>query len=281
MSRRLPSLLATALLAACTSKSTEPTTDRDAGKTASRDAGEAPARDGGVRDAGPAVECNAEGPTEVTVRTDDGLDLEGDLYTTGEVGAPGVVLLHMIPPSNTRANYPANFIQALVQRGFNVLNLDRRGAGGDATLARTAYTGPDGKLDPKAAIAHLVDHDCATDRTRIAIIGASNGTTSALDYTVFAAANASEVQPKALVFLTGGSYTETQNRIADHRATLDPLPIQFVFSTAERAWSAQFDNNPPAAWRFDEYQPGAHGTRMFGTAPQAVDDVAAFLAGVL
>ena len=225
--------------------------------------------------------CTAGGPQPVTFTTDDGVTLAADLYTTGKTGGAAVILLHMVPPQNDRTNYPPEFITALVGRGLTVLNVDRRGAGDSGGVALDAYKGPKGKLDAKAAQAFLLAHPCAPGPTRIAFVGASNGTTTALDFTVFAAGDATVPVPAALVFLTGGTYTENQNAMSANRAVLDRLPILFVFSTAERAWSAPFETNAPAAWQFKEYNPGGHGTRMFQAQPRSIDDVAGFLAGAL
>ncbi len=224
-----------------------------------------------VQDAAPidaAVACAAG---EVTLMTADGVRLAADLYPVAGARR-GAVLLHMIPPSNTRANYPAAFIEALTARGFSVLNVDRRGAGGSGGVAREAYEGPNGALDAAAARAFL--QGCGVAADRVALVGASNGTTSTLDHAVAAGPDA---PPAALVWLTGGPYTENQHALADHRAAWATLPIRFVFSTAERAWSAGFIEGAPAPWVFDEYPNGAHGTRMFGAAPSAIDRVAGWL----
>ena len=42
---------------------------------------------------------------------------------------------------------------------------------------------------------------------RIAVVGASNGTTTALDFAVYASTDPKVPFPSALVFLTGGTYT--------------------------------------------------------------------------
>lgn len=276
----LPIFLMTSL--ACSSS---PKTEVDAGINAS-DSGVHPdasqlADSGQPTDAAEPDSGQAACPTldgeVITLNTEDGQALEADLYTTGASGGPAVVLLHMIPPSNTRSNYPRAFIDALVQRGLTVINVDRRGAGGDPALARTAYTGPNGKWDAKAAIDYLTSHACALDPSRLAIVGASNGTTTAFDYAVYAAGEATAPSPAALVFLTGGGYTETNNQISSQRTVLDPLPLQFVFSTAERDWSAGFEAGAPATWSFEEYDPGAHGTRMLTTRSESVAAVADFL----
>jgi pimeloyl-ACP methyl ester carboxylesterase len=217
----------------------------------------------------------------VQLQTDDGVDLEADHLTTGEVGGPAVVLLHMIPPSNDRKNFPQPFLDALVAKKIQVLNVDRRGAGQSGGTAQDAYVGPNGKLDARAAVAFLAQGDCAADPLRIGIVGASNGTTSALDYGVYSGIQTTELFPSALVFLTGGSYTENQNKLNDNRDFLDPLPILFVFSTLERDWSAGFMPGAPSAWRFEEYDPGDHGTKMFEARPESIDLVVEFLADVL
>jgi dienelactone hydrolase len=218
------------------------------------------------------------GGSTVALTTDDGVALEADLYLTGDAGGPGVILLHEIPPSNTRANYKAKFIDALVSRGMNVINVDRRGAGGSKGNPMDAYIGPNGKLDAKAARDLLVHHRAAIDAHRVAIVGASNGSATAVDFTIAAAGDPTlGPPPSTLVFLTGGTYTEAQNSFADHRAVLDAIPILFVYSREERAWSAGLSMGAPSAWSFKEYSPGEHGTRMFDVQPAAIDDVAEFL----
>jgi pimeloyl-ACP methyl ester carboxylesterase len=243
---------------------------------AGRDAGGA--EDGGG-DAGPVAGCTPVGldPEVVHFDTDDGVTLEAALFVEGTVGGPGLVLLHMIPPTNDRSNYARPVIDTFVARGFTVLNVDRRGAGGSEGEALDAYMGPNGRLDAKAAVAYLLAHPCGLDPTRIALVGASNGTATVLDYTVMTATDDTLETPVALVFLTGGTYTEAQNAVADNRATLDPIPLLFVYSTAEREWSAPFEAGAPTTWQFNEYAGGDHGTRMFSAVPTSVTDVADFL----
>jgi acetyl esterase/lipase len=191
------------------------------------------------------------------------------------------VLLHMVPPTNDRTNFPQAFIDALTQRGLTVLNVDRRGtpkSGGDAN---EAHKGPNGKLDAKAAYDFLQKHACAVDMSRLVFIGASNGTTTALDFAVYAGAQASITLPRALVFLTGGIYTENQNKIADNLNLLKAVSIQFVYSTAESTWSAAFKASAPAVWEFLEYSGvsanDGHGTGIFTAKPESVNAVARFV----
>lgn len=232
-----------------------------------------------VADQGAPSACTPEGtaPQVVSFTTEDGVKLEADLYLSGAADGPAAVLLHMIPPANDRTNYPKSFIEALVAKGLTVLNVDRRGAGKSAGEATDAYTGPKGKLDAKAAVVFLTGHACPPDSERLVLIGASNGSTTALDFTVYADSEASLELPRALVFLTGGTYTEAQNKIADHRTLLDQLPILFVYSDSEAQWSESFEKAKAASWEFKKYIGGDHGTRMFAAKPESIDDVVGFV----
>jgi pimeloyl-ACP methyl ester carboxylesterase len=269
-----------------TSSGTGPGTS--SGSSGGSSSGATPALDAGVSDANPTVDsgeasdakpgdatsrCAPAGTQVVAFTTDDGVKLSGELHSTGKAGGPAAVLLHMIPPSNDHKNFPAAFVDKLVAKGITVLNIDRRGAGASGGVAKEAYTGPQGKLDAKAAVTFLTASTCAADANRIALVGASNGTTTALDY----ALSAGSAKPKALVFLTGGTYTELQNTFAKNRPALDVMPIMFVFSKAERAWSAALQPGAPAAWQFKEYDKGDHGTRMFQAQPASMDAVAEFV----
>lgn len=226
--------------------------------------------------------CTAEGPTVVSVPTDDGLTLEADFYATGVTGGPGAVLLHMTPAGNhDRTNYPPGFITELTTRGLTVLNVDRRGAGNSEGSPTDAFEGPNGKLDAKGAYDFLTSHPCDVDATRIVYVGASNGTTTALDFAVYADGEPSVERPAGLVFLTGGGYTENQETIDGNRALLEARPIQFVYSTAESAWSAQFEVGAPPNWVFAEYANGDHGTLMFDAEPGSIADVADFVAAAV
>jgi pimeloyl-ACP methyl ester carboxylesterase len=219
----------------------------------------------------PTTEWIAPGGGQISLETSDGVTLEADYYPVEAEGAPGVVLLHMIPPGNDRTNWPVPFVRSLNEAGYAVIALDRRGAGGSEGVATEAYTGPNGKLDVDAAVAKL-EADGYGD---LALIGASNGTTSMIDYTVWAAGEGRPV-PAALGFMTGGTYTEAQTEMS----ALPPVPAVFTFSTAERDWSeAQRPLDPGGAtsWTFHEYPDGDHGTRMFEAAPAVADDLVAFL----
>ena len=266
--RRLASVLLALTLFGCESAAASP----DAGPS---DAGPP---DAGPPDAGPGCVATVDFPDAVSFETDDVVTIAADLYIPATRNGGAIVLVHMVPPFNRRTNYPTELIEGLTSRGLVVLNIDRRGAGDSGGVAEEAYIGPNGKLDVKAAVDFLLAHPCAPSPSQIGLVGASNGTTSVLDYTVFAAADPSVTSPAALVFLTGGTYTENQNLVADHRDALDPLPLLFVFSTDERDWSVGFELGAPSTWELDEYPMGAHGTAMLTAVPESVDAVAGFLA---
>ena len=204
------------------------------------------------------------GPAAVVeFQTSDDVKLVADLQPAASPNRGAVVLLHMIPPNWDRSSYPQRVRDAILALDLNVLNVDRRGAGDSEGVARQAYEGDTARLDAEAAVRFLLhaDRACAVDPAAIALVGASNGTTTVLDYTV----NRSDdllPQPAALVWLSPGTYTEEQNPIADHRGVLDPLPLLIVHPTNE-PWAEQFQDDKPAAWQIVTIENGQHGTQNF------------------
>jgi hypothetical protein len=221
----------------------------------------------------------------VTLTTVDGVALEGDLYTTGKPSGAAVVLLHMIPPFNNRKGYPKEFIDALLAQGLSVLNIDRRGAGGSGGVAEDAYLGPLGKWDPRAAVELLTALPCAPHPDRIGVVGASNGSTSAYDFAAWAWSaenDAAVAKPHALVFLSGGQYTENQTPIDPaQQPWAAALPFAFHYPPVEAEWNQALQRGAPATWSFEQHTPGAHGTLLFGSNPEISAKVAEFLASAL
>jgi hypothetical protein len=271
----VPGLLSLLQLTACTA-------DPGPGPDPSPDSGLA-SDSGPGADAGPdsgSADAGADSKQIVQLTTDDGLTLEADLWSPAACNGAGVVLLHMTPSGgNDRTNYPDAFIEKLVARDLTVLNVDRRGVGtDDASLKQSAYLGPNGVLDAKAAYDFLLAQPCTIDPARVVMVGASNGTTTALDFAIFAESDAVTEIPSGLVFLTGGSYTENQFAIADHRALLDRIPILFVYAQNEAGWSEQQRSAAaPEIWTFLSYSAGDHGTRMFTAQPDSMEVVAAWI----
>lgn len=213
--------------------------------------------------------CGVDGG-EVHLETSDGLTLAADYHPNPTCGAPSVLLLHMIPPANDRTNWPSEFVQQVVDAGFTVLNLDRRGAGDSEGDPVDAYEGPDGWRDAAAAAALLRDDGWGD----LSVLGASNGTTTLLDYAVQGPGEGLPPVTRA-GFLTGGTYTEEQHAMAE----LPAMPAIFTFSTEERAWSVAQEPLDPGSWDFREYPDGAHGTDLFEAVPEVATDLVTFLTG--
>ncbi|TNE83935.1 MAG: hypothetical protein EP330_31310 [Deltaproteobacteria bacterium] len=191
----------------------------------------------------------------ISLETRDGLTLYADRYP-GEDGR-AAVLLHMTPDCCDRTDWPAAFIENLGAEGYTVIVPDRRGAGDSEGLGEDAYLGDAGRYDVEAAV-NAVD---AT--TELLLVGASNGTTSMLDYTAWAPEEGLR-EPTGLAFLTGGAYTENQTPMG---TWLAGTPAVFAYSTDERAWSVEQLALDAGAWQFIEEPEGAHGTRMFDAVP--------------
>jgi predicted alpha/beta-fold hydrolase len=229
--------------------------------------------DEGVDSPGEEPEWMAPTGGVVTVETRDGVTLEAD-YLPSATQGPAIVLLHMIPPGNTRADWPDSFQEALGAQGWSVMAVDRRGAGGSGGDAVDAYQGEAGKYDVEACVKRLVDDGYA----QIAIIGASNGTTSMVDYAVWAEGESLPV-PLGLAYMSGGAYTESQNQME----SVPQVPMAFLYPPNEAGWSEGNQDLDPGTWRWHSYENGDHGTRLFGTpdAAQVESDLLAFTATLL
>jgi pimeloyl-ACP methyl ester carboxylesterase len=227
-----------------------------------------------VVDTDPVEDTDTDPPAavEVTVVTRDGVTLVADHYAAEGADRPGLVLLHMIPPTWDRTSWPVGFVTRLQAHDWHVLVLDRRGAGESEGVASEAYDGEKGAWDVEAAVAFLK----AQGAGDIALLGASNGTTSQIDYAVIADLEGL-TEPVAMGFMTGGTYTEEQHEMP----AVPPVPSVFTYSTAENEWSLVQQTLNPGSWVFHEYADGAHGTQMFDAAPQVADDLDAFYVGVL
>jgi pimeloyl-ACP methyl ester carboxylesterase len=209
----------------------------------------------------------------ITVETRDGVTLEAD-YLPSATQGPAIVLLHMIPPGNTRADWPDSFQEALGAQGWSVMAVDRRGAGGSGGEAVDAYQGEAGKYDVEACVKKLVEDGY----TQVAIIGASNGTTSMVDYAVWAEGEGLPV-PLGLAYMSGGGYTETQNQMED----VPKVPMAFLYPPNEADWPEGQQSLDPGTWVWHSYADGQHGTRLFDTpdAAQVETDLLAFTDSLL
>lgn len=203
----------------------------------------------------------------VSFVTADGLRLEADWYGNGP-DAPAVLLLHGNPVSYDRTSWPVDFVQALLDVGWAVLALDRRGGGASEGDPRAAWEGPDGVLDVVAAVDFLAEQGS----TRFAIVASSYGTTSALDYAVMAP-GASYPSPVAQAWLSPGDYTETNHTMTQ----LDQPAMFFGFAEVEEGWVASQRALDPGEWAYRLYDDGQHGTLLFTSNPEVRADLLAFL----
>ncbi len=216
------------------------------------------------------VACEAAATSEAEVvhlTTSDDVVLEADYYAA-RADDPAVLLLHMIPPSYDRTSWSPTFIQSLRDRCFAVLALDRRGAGGSEGTASQAYQGVKGVRDAQAAAAFLVEGGAGP----LHLVGASNGTATALDYGVDPADGPA---PASMVFWSPDTYTEANSDLAD----LSLARLMFTFPASERDWSESQRALDPGTWTLHEYEGSAHGTNAFGTAHDPSEAIVAFLAG--
>lgn len=231
----------------------------------------------------PLVACgdkDAEQPADsalqegvVSLVTRDGVTLAADYYPAASEGRPALVLLHMVPPDYDRTSWPADFIELLRAEGWGVIVPDRRGAGDSGGEATDAYRGEGGRFDVEAC----VDAVMGAGASEVALLGASNGTTSALDYAAWSGGEGLQ-EPSAVGFMTGGTYTENQTPMSE----LPIIPAVFTYSTLERDWSeSQRALDPLHNWTFLEYEDGAHGTGMFAAAPRVETDLVTFFRDAL
>lgn len=158
----------------------------------------------------------------VTIQTDDGWVLKGDLYKVNydkelKLEGNAVLLLHMLPADRSSYN---QLIPSLTELGLNVLNLDWRGhgesiykkekclrGGGPTTAAcppprvisYESFTNKDYKeaiKDVEAAIKFLEEN--GIKKENIGIIGASIGANYAIQY------SAENPQLKYIILLSPG-----------------------------------------------------------------------------
>lgn len=219
-----------------------------------------------AKDAEPVDTALREG--EVTLITRDEVRIVADYYPAQTEGRPALVLLHMVPPDYDRTSWPMAFIELLRAEDWGVIVPDRRGAGESGGAAADAYRGEGGRYDVEACVDALVGAGAGS----VALLGASNGTTSALDYAAWSG-DEGLFEPAAVGFMTGGTYTENQTPMTEFPI----IPAVFTYSTLERDWSeSQRALDPLHNWTFLEYADGAHGTDMFTAEPTVQDDLMVF-----
>jgi acetyl esterase/lipase len=210
------------------------------------------------------------GADAVALLTEDGLCLVADHYRAS-AGAPAVVFLHMSPLSWDRKSWSVEFLREVTAKGWTVLNLDRRGAGDSEGGAEDAFQGDGGAKDVRAAFDYLADQDVGP----IGIVSASNGTTSAVDYTMLASSQGL-VEPVSVVMMSPGTYTENQNDIEDYAR--QDTPTLFQYDPAEGLWiEPELTDLDPGSWEVQSYDGAGHGSQMLDDTPSVATDAIDFL----
>lgn len=202
------------------------------------------------------------GETEIVkFTTPDNIELVADYHPPKAKNEGAVILLHMIPPGNDRSGYPLRVREAFSNMGYAVLNIDRRGAGDSKGTATDAYGIP-GHLDVEGAINFITstDRKCPSAKNALMLIGASNGTTAVLDYTV-GRTDTTLPDPKLVAFLSPGGYTEKQNKIKDHKVKISAIPLLIIHPDSEGFATRYTDYSDK--WKIVKIPKGSHGTGNF------------------
>jgi pimeloyl-ACP methyl ester carboxylesterase len=172
----------------------------------------------------------------------------------------------------TRTDWPDPFVESLHAQGLAVIRIDRRGAGESGGNADDAFDGETGRYDVEAAVQYLA----ANGLGKLAVVGASNGTTSLVDYAVWAEGeNLPAVA--AMAFMSPGSYTENQTAFAD----VPQVPALFQYPSNESAWPETQQAAAPDLWTFTEYTGTAHGTQLFADNDATAAELQMFLVDAL
>lgn len=215
------------------------------------------------------AEPKPEGGQVVTLSTRDGVDIAADYYAASGDDRPLVVFVHMDPTGSwNRDNWPGEVLQPLVDADYHLMVIDRRGAGDSTGVASEAFETVKGAYDIEAAVLGVDGF------SELMLVGASNGTTSVLDYAALAGTEG-WTAPSAFVMLSAVGATTNNHAIADMPA----LPGWFGYPASEADNNAPWQEADPGEWSFTLYDPGAHGTRMFAEAPDCAPELTAWLIG--
>ncbi|MCP4809150.1 MAG: alpha/beta hydrolase [Proteobacteria bacterium] len=210
-----------------------------------------------------------EGGEVVTLTTRDDVTIVADHWGASSGDRPAVVLVHMNPSGAwQRTDWPASFVQLLVDEDWAVIRPDRRGAGDSGGVAEDAYNTVKGSYDIEACVEHLQ----VAGFSELVIVSASNGTTSTWDYMGGAETEGwPQVTTAALISVVG---TTTANTDMD---AIPELPIWFGYPAFEADNNTRFEDANPGGWVFQEYDPGEHGTKLFADTPALETDITDWL----
>lgn len=214
-----------------------------------------------------------DGGEVVTLTTRDDVTIVADHWPASGADRPAVVLVHMNPSGGwQRTDWPASFVQLLVDEDWAVIRPDRRGAGESGGVATDAYETVKGSYDIEACVLHLQE----AGFSELAIVAASNGTTSTWDYLGAQEAEGWPVVTTAALISVVGSTTANTEIDA-----IPSTPLWFGYPAFEASNNTRFEDANPGDWAFQEYDPGEHGTKMFADTPELETDILGWLGGEL
>ncbi|MED5370264.1 MAG: alpha/beta hydrolase [Myxococcota bacterium] len=206
----------------------------------------------------------------LTLTTRDEVQITTDYYGQSSSEVTLVVFAHMNPSAGfNRTDWPTDFLESLHESGLALMVLDRRGAGDSEGMAADAYNTVKGAYDLEACVLRAQ----ADGFDKLLMVGASNGSTSVLDY---ASLEGSEAWPAldGFMFLSPGNYTQANHDLS----AIAELPGWVGFPTSEAANADDFEAVNPD-WPVVIYDPGSHGTQIFGVNEQLAVDMEGWLTG--
>ncbi len=225
---------------------------------------------GAQRDGAVIGATRGGGEEQVTFITSDGVRISGTLYAAGSK-APAVLCLHQW--RSDKASF-STLARSLQSAGFTVLAIDLRGYGGSTRSSGGAVVRPDRKVvaDVEAAVGFM-RKQASVDPARIGIIGASYGSSNALQYAV------GDNRIRALVLLSPGlNYfnelpTEEPVRRWGSRPMLAVASSEDVRSVEALQAYAKLATGVQKQF----YDNAGHGTDMLASAHELEKIISAFL----
>jgi dienelactone hydrolase len=201
---------------------------------------------------------------DISFNTSDGIKIAATFYKASNPNGSAVILLHM--RARSRADWE-NFAPKLNDSGFDALAIDFRGHGESGGVNVSNFSDSDYQnliLDIKAADSYLKNKDA---NTKIAIVGASIGANTALNYAV------QNPNVKAVVLLSPGlNYMGVKTDETSKQIT---IPVFLATSSDDQqsyaglsTWQKNIKN-----LELVTYTNAGHGTNMFGSHPELSDKI--------
>ena len=226
-----------------------------------------------------ATAASSAGEQKVTINSPDGLRLVGTLYAADKPNSSALLLLHQW--QSDRHSYD-DFAKQMQRKGFAVLSIDGRGFG-ESTRAADGMNVPPDRTDT-AVKAMLGDVGVAfdflltqknVDPARVAIVGASYGSSLALIYA------ADNPKVKAVVLLSPGLnyFGNMQTEPAIKKYGDRPLLLVAANDDTESADSVNKLKTAGANAKYEAkiYDKGGHGTGLLTAGVGLEGQLAEFL----